>query len=313
MTANSVASTLPELLPSSSRLRRVVASMISASVRSSTVSARMCGTAAFCVSFTYWSRAPAALMASGSSSAPKPLRSSVPSWSVSRREALDSSKYQGGRVRSVVPLRPRSSSRALSEIEQLRGLEPLELGLQCLAALRFEHGEAPGGEIQPREAEALAVARDGGEQRVAPLVEQRLVRDRAGRDDANDRALDRPLGLRGVALLFADGDGDAPTHELREVRLGAVKRHARHRDRLPGGAAARRERDVQQCSSATSVLVEQLVKVAHAVEEQSVRVLSLDAQVLLHHRRVLRERGVVHGGRKCTGCDERVDRAAGRR
>ncbi len=210
MTANSVASTLPELLPSSSRLRRVVASMMSASVRSSTVSARMCGTAAFCVSFTYWSRAPAALMASGNSSAPKPLRSSVPSWSVSRREALDSSKYQGGRVRSVVPLRERSSSRALSEISSSAGLSRSSSDSSACAALRFEHREASSGQIQPREAEALAVACDGREQRVAPLVEQRLVRHRAGRDDANDRALDRPLGLRGIALLFAYGDGDAP-------------------------------------------------------------------------------------------------------
>src|SRR5438309_1556547 len=47
--------------------------------------------------------AAAGAMASGSSSAPKPLRSSVPSWSVSRREALASSKCHGGRVRSAVP------------------------------------------------------------------------------------------------------------------------------------------------------------------------------------------------------------------
>ena len=62
-------------------------------------SARMCGSAVFCVSRTYCSSAPAAQIASGSSSAPKPRRSSVPSWSVSSREALESSKCQGGRVR----------------------------------------------------------------------------------------------------------------------------------------------------------------------------------------------------------------------
>jgi hypothetical protein len=79
MTASSVASSRPVRLASSSRLRRVAASRMSASLRSSTVSARMWGSALFCVSRTYCSSAPAAGMASGSSSAPKPLRSSVPS------------------------------------------------------------------------------------------------------------------------------------------------------------------------------------------------------------------------------------------
>jgi len=152
----------------------------------------------------------------------------------------------------------------------------------------------------PRQTEALAVACNSREQRVASLVEQRFVGHRARRDDANDRAFDRALRLRGIALLFADRDRHASAYELREIRLSAVKRHARHRDRLPCRTAARRKRDVEQCSRTTSVLVEELVEVAHAVEQQCVRVLGLDAQVLLHHRRVLRERGVVHGGRECT-------------
>jgi hypothetical protein len=37
---------------------------------------------------------------------------------------------------------------------------------------------------------------------------------------------------------------------------------------------------------ALGVFEEQLVEVAHAVEQQHVRMLGLDAQVLLHHRRV---------------------------
>ena len=79
-----------------------------------------------------------------------------------------------------------------------------------------------------------------------------------------------------------------------------MERHARHRDRLAGGLAARGERDVEQRGGATSVLVEQLVEIAHAVEQQRVRVLRLDAQVLLHHRRVLGFERVVHRGREST-------------
>jgi len=114
MTANSVASSRPLKLASSSRLRRLAASSISASLRSSTCSARMCGSADFCVSRTYCRSAPAARMASGRSSAPKPFRSSVPSWSVSRREALASSKCHGGRIRSAVPDRVAGSTPAPS-------------------------------------------------------------------------------------------------------------------------------------------------------------------------------------------------------
>jgi len=68
MRANSVASELPLKLVSSSRLRRVAASRSSASERSSTARLRMWGTADFWVSRTYCSSAPAARMASGSSS-----------------------------------------------------------------------------------------------------------------------------------------------------------------------------------------------------------------------------------------------------
>jgi hypothetical protein len=66
-----------------------------------------------------------------------------------------------------------------------------------------------------------------------------------------------------------------------------VKRHARHRNRLTGGLTARRQRDVEQARGALRVVVEQLVEIAHAIEQQHVRVLRLEAQVLLHHRGML--------------------------
>ena len=114
----------------------------------------MCGSAVFCVSRTYCSSAPAAEIASGRSSAPKPRRSSVPSWSVSRREALDSSKCQGGRTRAAPSSNRADLARMIFGNQQLGGLEPLEFGLQRRVAVGFQHGETAGGEIQPREAEA---------------------------------------------------------------------------------------------------------------------------------------------------------------
>src|SRR2546430_4378152 len=61
---------------------------------------------------------------------------------------------------------------------------------------------------------------------------------------------------------------------------------------------ARGEGDVEERRSAAGIVVEQLVEIAHAVEEQHVRVLTLDAQVLLHHRRMRRAERVVHGARR---------------
>ena len=83
-------------------------------------------------------------------------------------------------------------ARALRE-QQLRGLQPLELGGERLRPLTLQHREAPGREIEPREPEALALARQSADQGVAPLLQQRGVRHGAGRDDAHHLALQGSL------------------------------------------------------------------------------------------------------------------------
>jgi hypothetical protein len=70
-------------------------------------------------------------------------------------------------------------------------------------------------------------------------------------------------------------------------------RHTRHPDRLAVGAAAPGQRDAEQTCCLFRILMEQLVKVAHAVEQQHVRVLRLDAQILAHHRRMLLQTGIA--------------------
>ncbi len=59
------------------------------------------------------------------------------------------------------------------------------------------------------------------------------------------------------------------------------------------------KRDVEKLRGAARIVVEHLVEIAHAIEQQHVRVLRLDAQVLLHHGGVVwRVRGhadiIVH-------------------
>jgi len=60
---------------------------------------------------------------------------------------------------------------------------------------------------------------------------------------------------------------------------------------LPGGLAALGERNVEQPRRLLGVLIEQLVEIPHAVEQQRVRMIGLQAQVLLHHA------GLREGGR----------------
>ena len=69
---------------SNSRLRRVAASRCRWLCGFSIWIARRWGRAVRCVSFAYWSSAPATAMAAGSSSMPKPARSRVPNCSVNR-------------------------------------------------------------------------------------------------------------------------------------------------------------------------------------------------------------------------------------
>jgi hypothetical protein len=66
-----------------------------------------------------------------------------------------------------------------------------------------------------------------------------------------------------------------------------VHGYAGHRDRLAAGLTTARQRDVDQLRRAPRVVVEQLVEIAHAIEQQRVRKPRLDGVVLLHDRRVL--------------------------
>ena len=174
--------------------------------------------------------------------------------------------------------------------ESLGRFQPREFGFQCVFAGDLVHQQAARGEVRPGDAETLLAARDRQQQGVATLVEQGLVGDGARRDDADDLAFDQSLRLRRVADLLADGDRLAECDEAREVALAGVVRHACHRNWLPRGISALGQGDVEQARGLAGVVVEQLVEVAHAEEQQHVRMLRLGGEELLH------ERGVFGGG-----------------
>ena len=108
-TAASEPPSRPLVLSSSSRLRRVAGSSCTASSRFSTASPVRWGSAVFWVSCKYCSRAPAAVMANSMPVTPKPAKSRVLNWVVSRRSATSRSKCHGARG-TRLPLQPSKAS-----------------------------------------------------------------------------------------------------------------------------------------------------------------------------------------------------------
>ena len=120
-------------------------------------------------------------------------------------------------------------------------------------------------------------------------VEACAVDDRAGRDDADDIALDKALGERRVLGLLADGDLVALGDQARDVGVARMIGNAAHRRLILRrlAAVAGRQRQIELARGELSILVEHLVEVAQAEKEDRILILFLDLQILLHHRRDL--------------------------
>src|SRR5205823_3005815 len=82
-----------------------------------------------------------------------------------------------------------------------------------------------------------------------------------------------------------DGDAVAGDDEALEVFVGAMHRHAAHRYVAAEMLASLGEHDAERAGGEFGVLEEQLVEIAHPVEQETIRVGGLDLDILLHHRR----------------------------
>jgi len=125
------------------------------------------------------------------------------------------------------------------------------------------------------------------QQRFRFVVQQFGVGERTGCDHAQHLALHRPFAAD-FAHLLTNRDRLAVAYQFGQIAFHGMKGHARHRNRLARALATVRQRDVQNARSLVRVVKKQLVKIAHAVEQQRVRMLRLDAQVLGHHGGVWR-------------------------
>ena len=202
----------------------------------------------------------------------------LPAWARGERAAVG--RQRGRRVAAIV--------------QDLGRVQPRQPAGQ-IGFAAFAQAEAPAGQPQPGQADDLSLAVHRQQQRVGALGQQFAVGDGAGRDHAHHLAFHRPLGSGHVADLLGHRHRLAELDQPAQVAFHRVHRHAGHDHRLSGRLPTRGQGDVEQPVRLARVVEEQLVEIAHAIEDERVRELRLDAQVLLHHRRV---RGQV-GGRGC--------------
>ncbi len=290
---------------SSSRLARLGASMTRRLAGPALRGGRRHGRRPICVSSTYLRSAPMAA-SSAREKSPKACRSATPSCALSSRSPARLSKEAPGNGRRrragdadplphlLVGEQPVGGDHlARRQAHDLAG----EVGRRHLA-----HLELPGRDVERGErdhvrlaAAALGAIEHGG-QIVARLgVEQAVLGQRAGRDEAHHVAAHDRLGaalprLGRVLQLLAHGDAKALPDQPLQVFVGAVDRHAAHGDVLAQVLAALGQHDAQRLRRGHRVLEEQLVEIAHAVEQQAVRIGRLDLQELRHGGRDARRR-----------------------
>ena len=125
---------------------------------------------------------------------------------------------------------------------------------------------------------------DRGQEIARLRVEQRIVGQRAGRDDPRHLALHQPLGQLRVFDLLANRGAVAGRDDLRQVRIELMVRKPGHRHRVVALVAAG-EREAQHAGGRLRVVEEQLVEVAHAKQQQRIAGGPLGLVVLLHHGR----------------------------
>ena len=157
------------------------------------------------------------------------------------------------------------------------------------------HREAKlaGRDIGGRKADQAARRHtDGNDEVVSRSVEQLIREGNARRNRLHDFAAHDSFRELRILHLLADGDTIALGHETAQIFGPCLHRHAR--EWYFGGTAiiARGEGESEHSRGGLGVLVEHLVEVAHAEEEDRALMPRLDLAILLHHRR---RHGAAHG------------------
>ncbi len=181
---------------------------------------------------------------------------------------------------------------SLAVDENLGRFQAFNFGLQRFQSADFIQHQTAAGDIHQCQAiDCLRVIADatlgnGQQAVVTACIQQRFIADRAGCNHPHDLPFYRALAGGRVANLLADGYGDTGIYQFHQITIDSMKRDAAHGNGLSGRLATCGQGDVENIGGAPGIVKEELVKVPHAIEQQVIRVLGLDAQKLLHHRSV---------------------------
>jgi hypothetical protein len=178
--------------------------------------------------------------------------------------------------------------------EDFARLEAGDLGRQA-RCVRLGERETAGRDVDG--GEPVGPGRVGGapagdgEEEIGPArIEQAILGDGAGRDEPHHIAADDGFRaalprLGRIFRLLADRHPVAERDEALEIVVGALDRHAAHRDILPEMLAALGQDDAERPARDFRIREEQLIEIAHPVEQEAVRMGGLDLDILHHHRR----------------------------
>ncbi len=173
-------------------------------------------------------------------------------------------------------------------VHQLPRLEAADLGERRGLVGEPARAQLAGAQVVGREAHRVITGAEGHQVVGHPRLERLLLEAEARGHHPDDLSGDHPLDRLRVGHLLADGHRLPLLEQPGQVAGRRVMRHAGHGDVLalralaPGG-----EGDVEHLRRLDRVVVEELVEVPQAEEEERLRVLLLGPEELLHDGGVL--------------------------
>src|SRR5206468_3536833 len=160
--------------------------------------------------------------------------------------------------------------------QDLAGFEAGEHGTERSRADRLSVKIARR-KVEPGKTERAACFGESEEIVVPARVEETILGDRARGNQTDDGAAHRRLAtalfrLRRVLDLFTDRDLEALADEAREIGLAGMNRNTAHRDVDAVMLTASRQGDVERRRGLHRVGEEELVEIAHAIEQKTIGV-----------------------------------------
>ena len=168
--------------------------------------------------------------------------------------------------------------------DQLPRPDPVELGRDERGVLRLRSLELSGRYVEVRQTKPRFILEQRSDVVGAGRLESLCIADQARGSNFDDLAPHESFGLARILHLLGNRDRMARAEKPADIAFHRVVRHTAHGYRIGRVAIARGEHEIKQWGGDAGIVEKELVEVPHAVQQQGVAGLSLERQVLLHHR-----------------------------